>query len=410
MVHNVDLHVNVYINIKGVLCFLFQSINIFLIDSDSTTSFGFGIVQVQLFLDHQTEATNYNMSLNHKEEFISNMIRMLSGGTSNDVKIVLEDGEIFANKDVLSSQSDYFATMLNNRNVKFIEGETNIVNLNYCSKKIMEKIIKFLFTGEMSLLEMSVSDLVSMVNISRMMLLFALKDDIQKHLLKIIVGSGTDLDVFPELVKSLIIAENLNLDTIKTLLVRELYKCICLGVDYVVDSNCELAIKQIPFKLLKEIMLFGETKESENIDEDPQITFNRFDVFVLWLSVNECTDEDKKEMTDSFKFEDFDEYQLITVVMKSNLYSTPKVNRRVLDLFTNLEKTIVEQENCLSNKSDEINNYSTKVIIQEKKIEEMTEEINILRNNIVIQDKKILKLNREIRILTNKGKIWPLFN
>ena len=161
--------------------------------------------------------------VNHREEFISNMIRMLSGGTSNDIKIVLEDGEIFANKDVLSSQSDYFATMFSNHNVKFIEGETNIVNLNYCSKKIMEKIIKFLFTGEMSLLEMSVSDLVNMVNISRMMLLFALKDDVQKHLLKIIVGSSVefvDRDVFPELVKSLIIAENLNLDTIKTLLIR----------------------------------------------------------------------------------------------------------------------------------------------------------------------------------------------
>ena len=78
--------------------------------------------------------------VNHREEFISNMIRMLSGGTSNDIKIVLEDGEIFANKDVLSSQSDYFATMFSNHNVKFIEGETNIVNLNYCSKKIMEKI------------------------------------------------------------------------------------------------------------------------------------------------------------------------------------------------------------------------------------------------------------------------------
>ena len=217
---------------------------------------------------------------------------------------------------------------------------------------------------------------------------------------------------FPELVKSLIIAENLNLDTIKTLLVRELYKCICLGVDYVVDSNCQLAIKQIPFKLLKEIMLFGETNESENVDvdEDPQMTFNRFDIFVLWLSDNECTDEDKKEMTDSFKFEDFDVYQLITVVMKSNLYSTQKINRRVLDLFSNLNKTIVEQERCLSLKSNEINNYSTKLIIQEKKIDEMTKEIKMLRNNIVIQDKKILKLNREIRILTNKGKIWPLFN
>ena len=383
----------------------------FLIDSDSTTSFGFGIVQVQLFLDHQTEATNYNMSLNHKEEFISNMIRMLSGGTSNDVKIVLEDGEIFANKDVLSSQSDYFATMFNNHNVKFIEGETNIVNLNYCSKKIMEKIIKFLFTGEMSLLEMSVSDLVNMVNISRMMLLFTLKDDVEKHLLKIIPGSGADWDVFPELVKSLMIVEELDLNIIKTTLVRELYTCIVEGIiDSLIDSV--ESIKQIPFKLLKEIMLFGETNESENVDvdEDPQMTFNRFDIFVLWLSDNECTDEDKKEMTDSFKFEDFDVYQLITVVMKSNLYSTQKINRRVLDLFGNLNKTIVEQERCLSLKSNEINNYSTKLIIQEKKIDEMTKEIKMLRNNIVIQDKKILKLNREIRILTNKDKIWPLFN
>mgnify|MGYP002050172307 CR=1 FL=1 len=291
--------------------------------------------------------------VNHREEFISNMIRMLSGGTSNDIKIVLEDGEIFANKDVLSSQSDYFATMFSNHNVKFIEGETNIVNLNYCSKKIMEKIIKFLFTGEMSLLEMSVSDLVNMVNISRMMLLFTLKDDVEKHLLKIIPGSGADWDVFPELVKSLIIAENLNLDTIKTSLVRELYKCICIGDDYVVDSNCQLAIKQIPFKLLKEIMLFGETNESENVDvdEDPQMTFSRFEVFVMWLSDNECTDEDKKEITDSFNFEDFDVYQLITVVMKSNLYSTQKINRRVLDLFSNLNKTIFEQERCLSLKA-----------------------------------------------------------
>ena len=339
--------------------------------------------------------------VNHREEFISNMIRMLSGGTSNDIKIVLEDGEIFANKDVLSSQSDYFATMFSNHNVKFIEGETNIVNLNYCSKKIMEKIIKFLFTGEMSLLEMSVSDLVNMVNISRMMLLFTLKDDVEKHLLKLIPRSGADWDVFPELVKSLMIVEELDLNIIKTTLVRELYKCIVEGI---IDSV--KAIKEISFNHLKEIMLFGETNESENVDvdEDPQMTFNRFDIFVLWLSDNECTDEDKKEITDSFNFEDFDVYQLITVVMKSNLYSTQKINRRVLDLFGNLNKTIVEQERCLSLKSNEINNYSTKLIIQEKKIDEMTKEIKMLRNNIVIQDKKILKLNREIRILTKKVK------
>ena len=44
------------------------------------------------------------------------MMEMLTSGTSNDVKIVLKDGEIFTNKDVLSSQSDYFTTMFSNHN------------------------------------------------------------------------------------------------------------------------------------------------------------------------------------------------------------------------------------------------------------------------------------------------------
>ena len=55
---------------------------------------------VQLSLDHQTEATDYNMYLNYKEEFISNIKEMLTSGMSNDIKIVLKDGQIIANKDV----------------------------------------------------------------------------------------------------------------------------------------------------------------------------------------------------------------------------------------------------------------------------------------------------------------------
>ena len=76
--------------------------------------------------------------VNHRDEFISNMTAMLTGGTSNDVKIVLSDGEILANKDVLSAQSDYFATMFSNNKVRFIEGETNTVKYNQCNKNIKQ--------------------------------------------------------------------------------------------------------------------------------------------------------------------------------------------------------------------------------------------------------------------------------
>jgi len=317
--------------------------------------------------------------VNHRDEFISNIMAMLTSGTSNDVKLVLSDGEILANKDVLSAQSDYFATMFSNNKRKFIEGETNSVNFSHCRKNIMEKIVKYLFSGEMTLHHMTLSDLVTMLNMTTMMMLVALKDDIQKHLLEIIPGSGADWDVFPELVNSLMLAEQLKLETIKTALVRELYKSID---EAVLDSDCEAAMKQISCNLLKEILLFGESKDFENVDEDdfriPTAT-DRLEAFVLWLSENECTDEDKKEITDSFNFEDFNERQLLTVVRKSGLYSTERIDRRALDIFHSLDATIAEQRRNLSKRDATINDYSRKSVIQEKKILELTEEIKILR-------------------------------
>ena len=87
---------------------------------------------------------------------MSDIMSMVTSGSSNDVKIVLEDGEVFANKDVLSARSDYFATMFSSKNeFKFIEGENNKVVMSHCSKIIMDKIIKFLFSGDMYLHDLS---------------------------------------------------------------------------------------------------------------------------------------------------------------------------------------------------------------------------------------------------------------
>ena len=49
--------------------------------------------------------------INNKDKFSSDIMKMLTNGTSNDVKIVLEDGNILANKDVLCARSEYFSTM-----------------------------------------------------------------------------------------------------------------------------------------------------------------------------------------------------------------------------------------------------------------------------------------------------------
>jgi len=328
--------------------------------------------------------------VNHRDAFISDILTMITGGTSNDVKFVLKDGEILANKDVLSARSDYFATMFSNNEVKFIEGETNTVRFTDCNKSIMEKIVIYLFSGEMKLQDMSLSDLVMMMNMAAMMMLVALKNDIQRHLLDIIPKSGEDGDALPELVKSLMLAEQLKLDTVKNALVRELYKSL-VGV----DSDC-VAMKQISCNLLKEIMFYGKTEENESDDDedDPDLrtpsTKNLFDAFVLWLSENDCTDEDKKDITDSFVFEDFKEQELLTDVRKSGLYSIEKIDRRALDIFNFRSKIIAEQRNDL--KSKEATLRIRDATIKEKSIEWER------------QEKRIMRLTQDIQFLRNKGK------
>ena len=84
-----------------------------------------------------------------KDKLVEDMLRMLEVGSSNDVKIILKDGEIFANKDVLSARCDYFATCFRNKN--FIEWETNKSDFGHCSRVIMEKIVHYLFIGEVEL-------------------------------------------------------------------------------------------------------------------------------------------------------------------------------------------------------------------------------------------------------------------
>ena len=94
---------------------------------------------------------------------------MLQRGSTNDVKIRISDGEIVANKDILMARSGYFATMFSNN--KYVEGETSLVNVSHCSKVVMEKIIKFLFSGEVTFDQLFLVHLLKLTHISEMMLL-----------------------------------------------------------------------------------------------------------------------------------------------------------------------------------------------------------------------------------------------
>jgi len=294
--------------------------------------------------------------VNRRERFISNMMSMLTDGTTNDVKIVLNDGEIFANKDVLSAGSDYFATMFSNKEIKFIEGETKTVTFSHCSKAIMEKIIQYLFSGDLELHEVSLLDLVMMMSMTTMMMLDDLKEDIQQYILEIIPRSGINYGILPELVESLMLAETLKLDTIKNAVVLELYQSL-EDIPHIPDcvQNFE-AFQQLPPTLL----LYEDGETHESVDEiltlddldDPNrfpMTKARFDSFVFWLSKNNdnCDNDDKKVITESFKFHDFTVEELLTDVKKSGLYSIEIIDKRLLEKFNHQERILASTKQNL---------------------------------------------------------------
>ena len=187
-------------------------------------------VSIDTWTPKKEGATHIHI-LDGKEKFVEDMFHLLkSGKMSNDIRIVLEDGEISANKDVLSTRCEYFATMFSNNNnnneVKFIEGETKSVDMRHCTKVIMDKIIDYLFSGEMRINDLNLKQLLKLMNMASLMLL----DDVFVHVGDFIIewlpDSGVNCAFLPELVSGLMLAERFKLEAIKDEITLELYKSL----------------------------------------------------------------------------------------------------------------------------------------------------------------------------------------
>ena len=288
------------------------------------------------------------------------------------VKIILEDGEICANKDVLSARCAYFATCFSNNKRKFIEGETNAVNFGHCSKAIMEEIIKYLFSGGMKLHSLLLADLLKMMNMTKMLMLDDLLEDIQNFVLNYIKDSGVNPGTLPELVNGLILAEQFKSEITKDALVLELFrslKDIPHTPDVVLNSE---VFKTLPVNLVKDILL-----NDVSVGVIPS-TKERFDSFVFWLTENECSDDDKRNITDSFTFDAFTVEELLTDVRSSGLYSIKRIDRRVLEIHQSVQRNLELTGEKLKDKTKAL---KEKELINKSKEESLTRYFKLIKSH-----------------------------
>ena len=129
------------------------------------------------------------------------LLKLLENGSSNDVTIILEDGELRANKDILMARCPYFATMLNNQN--FVESKTNTIKMMTGDKETMMRVLRYIFSGDIAALSngLSLYHLIKLMDLLRLLLLDQAFSKAEQKTFKVIDNINKDHENNEEILK-----------------------------------------------------------------------------------------------------------------------------------------------------------------------------------------------------------------
>ena len=190
------------------------------------------------------------------------LLKMLEKGSSNDVTIVLEDGEVRANKDILVARCPYFATMFSNQN--FLEGQNNIVKMMNVQKEPMERVLKFIFSDNMKeLVAGNFQTTIKVLELLRLLLLDQACTKVEAWLMKVLDGGKMLVDRVlksyaeegrrtASIVSGLVLLQKLKFED----LFQKCLDLFCLHMELIL--NCErerIEFRNIPFDVMKKMLM-----------------------------------------------------------------------------------------------------------------------------------------------------------
>ena len=280
--------------------------------------------------------------IQHRDQVLNNFnIQLLRNDDDkfNDFKISLQGGEVFVNSTLMAKTCGFFSF-----DERFVEGQTKEIPMKeYGTKEAMERFVLYVYTGEMDLDAIEFTDLLEIMNISRMMLmktnkLFeSIEDYCKDEIMRV------DLS-FYELMEGLLLVSKYSLDSLKKLIVIANYYPIHYLFDGYLDDEDDNEeylndlVQQFPVEMMKEILLY-HYKEGDWRSWGLPNTAGRFKYFMAWYSKNaDCGSEDKKTILASFKLEDFTGEELLTVVKKSGLFPEEDIDQKCVEKFKKYQR------------------------------------------------------------------------
>ena len=285
--------------------------------------------------------------ISHRDEIIINFLLLRMNNSFNDVKIVLSDGCVLANSFVLSSASDYFSDT-------FVEGQTHEVTMEeYIKKESMERVVHYIYSGDMDMEKIGFERLLEIMNISKMLLMRtdSLFNSLEAHIISIISQQWTTiLDVL----RGFILVERYCLDSLRKHIVNDIYTSIpkfAWNIIHMQHASISATLQQFKFEMIKEILLNEYDPAADPITlRNPQYEVllwhgfsgkrrapsskNRLQFFQVWYSGNkDCKAEEKKMILGSINLDEFTGEELLTKVKESGLFSDKEIDKKCIEKF-----------------------------------------------------------------------------
>ena len=250
-----------------------------------------------------------------RDSLVEDLLGMLEKGSLNDVKIKLSDGEITANKHILRARSEYFSTHLPGK-----AGGTGVVHMSHiihCSKAIMDKITEFLFSGSLQLGDLSMDQLLKVCHMSVILKLDKVKAQVDNYIREDRVKT-----LLKQPIKTLKIIEDTDLfnSTLRSgdrAFTHNFCTIVPLVGDRVMVGNHNMRRARAvrcpgSFNLIKDIFVL----RAEWTYQPTSIKI----VEATWISPNEATEEQKKQIDRSFDLVDFTVGDLMSTIKESGLF------------------------------------------------------------------------------------------
>ena len=343
------------------------------------------------------------MSSSYKERLLENISKVLDNETFHDITIGLAEGHghIKANKTILCSNSQYFASFFNNNN-NLVKHATNVDLEVPTTLESMTLVLKFLYTGEMEYDSLSLKDLLDLLKLLELIeekLLFA---DVETFLIEKML----DLGGFS--IEKVLLSANVCEDLKFKKISNAILDFICHNLDsegtlgnipevqYLSNSFLEMLIEDKRWKnqgdTLSSICDNVEDEVAKVVENDKEKSefalleswhFEIFQVFVQWLSGNpDCDNDFKARILNFFDLDKFTSEQLAADVRKSSLY----IDGDLLDVLGKKNVFLLERNNTLGN-----NLSKMKISVKDQK-KLFEDEIDELKKNFQ-KEKNDMKRN-----------------